>query len=169
MEKNKRNLSAHGRTLAAFLVAPFPALALIIIYFAIVDGDVDKIFSLQFLEISLYTFLFGLPIVYGIEIALGVPVFYVLRKFGIGNVWLTIFLAAFFAGSIYLAFEIISLEPPSQNSSTSYGDSGGWIVENNARTPYGYRVLMKNTLFMMLLGSVAGLTFWKVYRFSRVK
>ncbi len=169
MEKNKRNLSAHGRTLAAFLGAPFPALVLMIIYFAIIDGDVDKIFSLQFLEISLYIFLFGLPIVYGIEIVLGVPTFYALRKLGIENVWLTIFLAALFAGSIYLSFEIISLDPPSPNSSASYGDSGGWIVENNVRTPYGYRVLMKNTLFMMFLGAVAGLTFWKVYRAGHVK
>ena len=170
MEKNNSTHFLNGNTVVAFLFAPFPPLLLMILFMfvpLVLSKGLNGLDELP--SMLLYVFLFGLPIVYAIELVLGVPSYYFLKKLGIENVWVTVLFASLFAGGVYLGYEFISLDPPSPDHSTSYGDSGGRIVENNIRTAYGYRVLIKNTVFYMALGAVAGLTFWKTYKAGNAK
>lgn len=151
------------RAVAAFLLAPFPALLCLSIFMLFISGMPAITDIIGWLILVLWIFIIGLPAIYIIELIFGIPIFYILKKSEIEGIWITMLIAAFLAGGIYFALEW----SPNLDGYSS-GDSGGALIINGEYTLHGYIDLIKSTLFIAVLGAISGFTFWKIYKGSHV-
>ncbi|MEM7227021.1 MAG: hypothetical protein AAF495_28900 [Pseudomonadota bacterium] len=155
------------RTFWAFSIAPaipvFGLIAYIIV--AQIVGDSQDLHLRRLVNQAAVISLFGLPIAYGIAMVFGLPAFIILRSLGILNFYVTL-LAASAIGSLFTILSelrrVISVASGSGGTSF-YGSYQCDIIVDGVRTACGYVYLFQDLLTSMLLGALAGLTFWVIY------
>jgi hypothetical protein len=107
--------------------------------------------------------LFNFPFVaIGIELIMMVfalPIFLILRKLNIENLFLTIGISAGIAAFFYALPDLL---PPGRSDTSIYAERCQMII-HNVRTACGWKIFWRDIWVNAIYGAVGGLIFWRIY------
>jgi hypothetical protein len=102
---------------------------------------------------------FATPLAAIVIVLFGLPVYYLLRRFQIENVVITMISAAGIAAFFYAIPDLL----PRGNSSFSLYAEQCQIIVDDVRTECGWRIFWREFWINTIWGAFAGLVFWRVY------
>jgi len=149
----------------AFLLAPPVAVLTYFVgfatWYALASGAPNWAETLQMAAVFSF---YGLPIVYGLALIIGVPTYFALIRLGLRGP-ATGVVSAFLIGSLFILIpELIRVVTALDGSSMSVGNGRCDIIVDNVRTLCGYGHFAIEIAAFGSAGAASGLVFWLISR-----